>query len=107
MLPNDRPRTHSECGQVPGCMTCHCHHCHLQAIRERDLAEEALTRVETELLATIKERDEARECAREYLPCVKYQYDSWQQGARYEQEQRNRHAWLGPMEEEVECSLSH
>ncbi len=35
--------------------------------RERDLAEQTLTRVETERLAAIRERDEARAVAREIL----------------------------------------
>ena len=82
MLPDDRPRTHSQCGYVATCMVCHCHHCHLQAIRERDalveererirrdagFVEQALKDLEAgfdalnvEREQAIRERDEARE----------------------------------------------
>jgi len=35
--------------------------------KERDLAEETLTRIETERLTAIRERDEAREAARQFF----------------------------------------
>jgi len=48
------------------------------------------------------ERDEAQECARKYLPHVKYSYDDMNKGRAYEREQRAKYSWLGPPETPID-----
>lgn len=65
--------THNLCSEVDGCQHCHCHECHMEAIRQRDEAREklanaaegrdtALLEWENALNEAIKRRGQAIRC---------------------------------------------